>query len=996
MQFTANQTVTFTLQSGSTGSITSAGFYTAPGPLVSKQSEFGCNLVPPDHVFYTKASNLPVDVATTTYLHAQISAAPVTAEIDMPDQSYSIYTPTTSLVFANSGTNGSYQVDTFPNLRVENGLFTDSKQVDQHILSMNKDTCIATELYKLYPIPYQGSGSCTTCNSGSGVSYGDTYDLSQGVDAAGLAILPLTDGYQEIKNCVDNGVPIKHALRVTFSIGIMSNLKVWPAVATAADGGRVPFGERFRLKSTFSLTGSAGAQCIEQQLKDYGCFANDGGINGHIQLRQDAVGDYTLLQSIAAELPGITGLNTDNFEAVDESTFEDLISTSPTYQKGRVNPTNAFQTPETFAVVIASNTTTHEWSTMPVIITPVTIGVDKPLGYSFMAGTPQTHLNVWVHSSTDTTLSCTMSPTLGTLTSAGIYTPPSSAVARSSTSVTCMSTTDHGATVKFPIYVYPLDGIRERLSNDTNVNYGPDVNSKTWFTEAGAYWRLQGHANCDWSAETWTGVTDSALYKQCEYVSGGSGDFFFKFNVPNGIYQTKLYFAVGGGPSPFSRGSWIQAIDSQGSIYAGNSAATMTGGGPWTELGLTGKQIDVCDITGSCASQLPGTVTLNQTVTDGSLYFAVRHLAPNGAAQPASLLNAFSVNLVSSGTAPGLSVVDAGAGINEIVTVESSNTFRIVFEAQDNWGLSQWYDLVNDPNATTNLALAFSVNGNSNLCSRENGIPQLTLYGDADKKLSMYEAGCNFSGSARSMSIVSSCASEVVIQTTGHPTDATPDIDNNLTGTLTYSIFPDGRIYVHEKLAAVNAQDLTGAGTVQNFTEFVGLNNPAATGTIPPDVSVGWVRASTTQNPYEYVGSAENYVFAYWDPTTPTYGNFTKASIMVVPSPNNPADMANGQIQHSWGCGTGCGTVRWGYGNDPTGSTLNLGAGGNAQWDFLIQLGSQNSGVLPDMTSSAVCDPIANAYRSNPSPASSCSSNTPVFKSQSRGSVIGRPREQSR
>lgn len=651
MAMNANQTVTWSLQSGSSGTISAGGLYTAPGPLVAKQSEFGCNLLPPDHVFNTKISALGVDVATTTYLHAQISAAQITAEVDMPDQLYTNSTPSTAMVFANSGTNGSYQVETFPNLRVENGMFSDSRQVDQHILAMNKDTCVATEMYKLYPIGFVGSGVCSTCNSGSGVSYGDTYDLSQGVDAAGLAILPLTDGYQEIKNCADNGVAIKHALRITFSVGIMSGLKVWPAVATAADGGRIPFGQRFRLKSTFTPSGSASAQCIEQQLKDYGAFANDGGINGHIQLRQDAVGDYTQLVAIASELLGISGFNSDNLEAVNESTFEDLISTSPTYQKGRVDPTNAFQTPETFAVVIASNTTTHEWSTMPIIITPVTIGVDKPLGYSFMSGTPATQLNVWVNNAIDTTFSCTMAHTLGTLSSGGLYTPPTSTVGRSSETVTCTATADAGAKVKFAVYVYPTDGIRERLSNASNVDFGPDTNSKTWFTEAGSYWRLQGHASCDWSGETWTGVTDSGLYKQCEYVNNGSGDQLFKFNVQNGTYQTNLYFAVGGGSSPFPRGQWIEGIDSQSVIYSGSSAATMTGGGPWTELGQTGKQIDVCDITGSCASQLPGTVTLNQTVSDGTLYFAVRHIAPNAVTQPASLLNAFSIVLTSSGTA---------------------------------------------------------------------------------------------------------------------------------------------------------------------------------------------------------------------------------------------------------------------------------------------------------------------------------------------------------
>jgi hypothetical protein len=321
---------------------------------------------------------------------------------------------------------------------------------------------------------------------------------------------------------------------------------------------------------------------------------------------------------------------------------------------------------------------------------------------------------------------------------------------------------------------------------------------------------------------------------------------------------------------------------------------------------------------------------------------------------------------ISTATAsgPSLSLVISGTGTNQIATVESSHQFRLVFEASDNWGLSQWYDLVNDPNATTNLAgPVYSVNGPSNPCAAEPGLQNMVFYGDNDAKLDMREAGCAFSNNTRSMTVLSSSPSLVVIQTSGHPMNSLPNTDTNITGTNTYYIFPNGQIYVHDTVSVVSAQDLSGGGSSDLFISTMELEDPTQQGTIPPD-SQGWIRASATQNPYSYVGSQENYVFAYWGPGTPSpYTNYTKASIMLVPSPNNPTTLY--QIIHSWSSGPGYGVVRWGYRMSPG---PNMSAGQTIAYDFLLQLGTQGSSVLPNINSSAVADPIAASYRANPIP----------------------------
>jgi Putative Ig domain/Malectin domain len=390
--------------------------------------------------------------------------------------------------------------------------------------------------------------------------------------------------------------------------------------------------------------------------------------------------------------------------------------------------------------------------------------------------------------------------------------------------------------------------------------------------------------------------------------------------------------------------------------------ATLTGTGgvtpyKWTLSGAmpSGLTLNASSgaITGTPTQAGTSTFTLLLTDSTGQT-----------AQQSSSITIAPAGSSTSGPPAQTLSLVISGTGINQTATVESPNQFRLVFEAYDNWGLSQWYDLVNDPSATTNLAgPVYAVNGPSNPCAAEPGLQNMVFYGDNDAKLDMREAGCAYLGSARSMTVLSSSPSLVVIQTTGHPMTAIPNIDTNVTGTITYYILPNGQIYVHNTITVGTAQDLSNGGTSDLFISTMELEDPTQQGTIPPD-SQGWIRATATQNPYSYVGAQENYIFAYWGPNTPSpYTNYTKASIMLVPSPNNPTTLY--QIIHSWSSGPGYGVIRWGYRISPG---PNMSAGQTIAYDFLMQLGTQGSSVLPNINSSAVGGPIANNYRANPTP----------------------------
>lgn len=669
MQFVADQSVTWSLSTDSTGTISAGGLYTAPQSFIAKNIWLGSQLLPNDHIYNTRIDSVPINSSINTYFHNNLVGIHANFLANLPENVYTNSTPQSSLIFNYSPTaNGNFPILGLADIGVENGLFSDFNQVDQHILGSNTQTSQFSEVYKLYPIG--ANSTCLTCNSQSGVKYSPDYALSVGVDAAGMYLAPLAIRYSELRACADGGPAIKHALRFSLTTGHLASSKVWPATAFATDGGTIPFGTRFRLRANVDISAyPASVQCILTALKQYGMFIVDGGLNMQISAMQDMPGDYQLFNDVVKGFNVSNNVSSDEFDALDESSLQDLNPNSPTYQSGRVS-TNAYVTPEQFAVVIASNTSTHQSTQMPLILRPVTIGTDRAIGYSFMAGTPATQLNVWVNGALNTAFSCSMTPTTGTLTSGGLYTPPTSVLVRTTSTVTCTASADPAVKTSFPLAVYSSTGIRVSLGQASNNNYGPDTNGNIWYKDLASFWRLQGRANCDFSylpQNPWNQTTPNiGLYYNCEYIKDGSGDLRYKFYVPNGTYRITLLFGIGG-TGAFTLGQWNQGIDSQGEIYASTMTATMTGNGPWTELGLTGKSLDLCNLLSNCLKVTPGRVVLDENVTDNTLYFAIRHIAPVGVSQPASVLSAFSVEPINLFLKTGISggaTITGGAEIH--------------------------------------------------------------------------------------------------------------------------------------------------------------------------------------------------------------------------------------------------------------------------------------------------------------------------------------------
>lgn len=288
---------------------------------------------------------------------------------------------------------------------------------------------------------------------------------------------------------------------------------------------------------------------------------------------------------------------------------------------------------------------------------------------------------------------------------------------------------------------------------------------------------------------------------------------------------------------------------------------------------------------------------------------------------------------------------------SDTVTVQAGSEFRLVFEKQDNWGLSQWYDLLHDPAAQTNLiGPAWGVNHGDDTQAQP-GLFNQVWYGTVpnDPVLFMRSIHYYFPNTTRTLEILENTAQRVVIRSTSHPVASSIGVLSNVTVRVTYTIHPDGRIYVHSEMTAAGSQTIS-----TWFNSIMGLQNPGHTGSIPPDTR-GWVRATEEQNPYQYTVETSRYVFAYWHPSTPApYTDWAKASILLVPAAGNP-HQGKQQI-HSW-----VNFTRWGYGSE----NISMQPGQTITQDYLIQLGSRGSSVLPDITSAAVAGPIADAYLGN-------------------------------
>jgi hypothetical protein len=315
---------------------------------------------------------------------------------------------------------------------------------------------------------------------------------------------------------------------------------------------------------------------------------------------------------------------------------------------------------------------------------------------------------------------------------------------------------------------------------------------------------------------------------------------------------------------------------------------------------------------------------------------------------------------------PSLTLTHAGSGLDETYTIVSTGEFKLVFDAGDNWGCSERYDLVNDPDCERNLCgPGFGVDG-SDVTVSQPGLINQVHYSSTPNDTLTYTRSAKyyFPSSPRSFTIVENTPTRIRVKSVGVPMISSTGTDTSLTATIQYAIYPDGRIYITASTTAATTDALA-----PWFVMSMGLQNPGGLGTSPPDITGGWVRATQGQNPYTYDAIVEPYLFAYWDPTTPPPNtNFAKASILLVRKTDNPVTDET-RLIHSWN-----NWVRWGYKTE----AYTISSGQTVTSRYLVQLGTEGSLFLPDIKTAAVADPIATAFQTADDPNDDTTSGDPA------------------
>jgi hypothetical protein len=638
---TAGQTITFAASVVEGGGVTwscvnagnggtclgkinsSTGAYTAPAHITSNQSYGGYQLLPNDHIYNTRIDSLPVNSSSDAWI-AGAGAIPVNYLQSFPINYINGSAPTQNMLFEyTASNNGTFQIPTSPGLRVECGtLVLLSLGCDRHMFAIDTTTGTFQEIYNLVPpgiVSNCPSAGLSLCTAGSGVRYSNsTYDLPNaqggGVDAAGLYIMPLMLRLQELEQAVATGSAINHATRFTLQNGYIcgsSNANacggnaggtrhIWPATAEAfAGAGVVPYGARFRLKSSFNISNfSPIAQILLTQLKQYGIILADGGYGWQINTEYTRwpASYVTAFNEIAR-----ANIGPSNFEAVDESALES-------------SPTSGATTAGEIVVATGIKNPAHAAS-QHVVLTGITITLPKDELY-IQAGTPAQQLSAFIHGLSDTRINWTMSPTVGTLSSSGLYTPPANVGSATVTTVTATSAADPTVAATLQLTVFPSGSISLMFNHSPAFT---DSHGNLWSSNTGDD-GCPGQTYTDPNVTSYSG--DNIVYRG---ACMAGNDMRVDISVPNGTYNIRALFSEFE-PAVTGAGQRLENIEVQGSTLVSN--------------------YDIYAISGGMSK--PVDLNVQATVANGSLSFVVRHIKGD-----TTMISALQITPTSlTGTAP--------------------------------------------------------------------------------------------------------------------------------------------------------------------------------------------------------------------------------------------------------------------------------------------------------------------------------------------------------
>jgi hypothetical protein len=227
----------------------------------------GCSLFPRDNIWNTPVRDLPPDPNSLAYVNSIGTQLSLHADFSTP---YNVVT-TDGPMATVSLEDGGPESDPGP-YRVPDDAVVEPGE-DAHLLVVDSNAC---RLYELFAVKRTGPHGW---QAGSGA----IFDLRSNrlrpagwtsADGAGLPIVPGLVRYEEVQSGA-----IRHALR--FTAKATRREFVWPArhfASYSTDSSLPPMGQRFRLRSSFDVTGfGSDAQVILTALKEYGMMLADNG-----------------------------------------------------------------------------------------------------------------------------------------------------------------------------------------------------------------------------------------------------------------------------------------------------------------------------------------------------------------------------------------------------------------------------------------------------------------------------------------------------------------------------------------------------------------------------------------------------------------------------------------------------------------------------------------------------------------------------------------------
>lgn len=530
----------------------STGLYTAPATVTAQHSYGGFQLLPNNHIYNTRIDSLPLNSNNSTWQTMLGPNAGPSYSYDFPTNYITptlTPTPKQNMVFYYTpGSNGQFEVPSFPTATIESGWFSaqTNSRPDHHLEAIDTSTGEFEEFYQYYAVGL--NGSCPACNSQSGVKYlSYSYDLpASSTDAAGLLLMPLQIGQQELEQAVATGGTINHALRVTFGLGLECSCNLWPATTFASDGSFLPFGARARLKASFDISSySAIAQILMTQLKQYGIINADGGNSWPISLERSRwpANYVNAFREVAnAHLAS-------NMEWVDESSL-------------MVSPRSGLTT-RNREIVTFTPTSDSTTKSVDLVLQGVAVNLPDNVLY-IQAGTPAQQFTAFVNIGSVT---WSMSPSVGTLTSGGLYTAPSSIASPTTTTVTATSVVNSSVAASMTITIFPTGSIRVMPSS--NADY-VDSSGHTWTSRTGVS-NIEDDLGCCNFDPSFPNITDSQLWS---YMMYRFNDIHMDFRVPAGTYQ--ITYRLG---TNFGLGPVVVKLGAQGQILADNVDLLADAGG---------------------------------------------------------------------------------------------------------------------------------------------------------------------------------------------------------------------------------------------------------------------------------------------------------------------------------------------------------------------------------------------------------------------------------